>query len=216
VDTTRVTPDLTAYAVWWMEFVEGSINRLARGLVERSPTTAWDAARLFAQLNIGIFDTYVAVWDSKFEFNFWRPYTAIREAEADGNPRTVVDPTWEPLRTTPPFPDYVSAHSAVCASSFEILARTFGKHTGFTMDSTTAPPGMPTRTFPSFADAADECADSRVRLGYHFRFATDAGKKLGRRVARHLWSHHFRQRAAAATSSPRGYQGQRRPAPRHV
>jgi hypothetical protein len=193
VDSSTRTADQTAYAVWWMEFVEGSINRLARRLVD-SDSSAWDAARLFAQLNMGIFDSYLAVWDSKFEFNHWRPYTAIRAAAVDGNPRTAADPTWEPLRTTPPFPEHVSAHSAVCGSSFEILSMVFGRHTPFTMDTTTAPPNMPTRTFRSFTAAADECADSRVRLGFHFRYATDAGKELGRRVARYLLRHHLRPR----------------------
>jgi len=64
-----------------------------------------------------------------------------------------------------------------------VLGDTFGDRTRFTMETTSAPPGMPTRTFRSFGEAADECADSRVRLGWHFRYATDEGKRLGRRVA---------------------------------
>jgi hypothetical protein len=144
-----------------------------------------------AQLNVGLFDSYLAVWDAKFHYDHWRPYTAIREAASDGNPRTAPDPTWEPLRTTPPFPDYVSAHSAVCGSSMEILRRTFRDGTRFTMDSATAPPDMPTRSFDSFSAAADECADSRVRLGFHFRYATDQGKRLGRKVALRIHRHWF-------------------------
>jgi hypothetical protein len=189
VDSETRTPDQTGYAVWWMEFAEGSMNRLARDLATRWRTGEWMAARLFAQLNAGLFDSYVAVWDAKFEHNHWRPYTAIRTAGGDGNPRTSPDPGWEPLRTTPPFPEYVSAHSAVCASSLEVLAEAFGSRTPFTMTTTTAPPGMPTRSFRSFDAAADECADSRVRLGFHFRYATDAGRQLGRRVAAHILRH---------------------------
>jgi hypothetical protein len=185
------TPDQTAYAVWWMEFVDGSMNRLGREFATRRGTGEWEAARLFAQLNVGLFDSYLAVWDAKFEHNHWRPYTATRAAAADGNPRTAPDPTWEPLRTTPPFPEYVSAHSAACASMLEILAGTFGHGTDFTMETTTAPPGMPTRSFRSFRAAADECADSRVRLGFHFRYATEAGKRLGRRVAQYILGHRF-------------------------
>lgn len=183
IDSTTRTPDQTGYAVWWMEFVEGSMNRLARQLIDPEATSSRRAARLFAQLNVAIFDGYLAVWDSKFAHNHWRPYTAIRAATADGNPRTAPDPAWEPLRTTPPFPDYVSAHSAVCGGTLAVLGETFGDRTRFTMATTTAPPGMPTRTFARFSDAADECADSRVRLGWHFRYATDEGKRLGRRVA---------------------------------
>jgi hypothetical protein len=183
VDSTTRTTDQTGYAVWWMEFAESSVNRLARRLADPATTSAWQAARLFAQLNVALFDSYVAVWDSKFAHNHWRPYTAIREAATDGNPRTTPDPTWEPLRTTPPFPEYVSAHAAACGASFAVLGGALGERTRFTMETTTAPPGMPTRTFSSFRKAADECADSRVRLGWHFRYATDEGKSLGRRVA---------------------------------
>jgi hypothetical protein len=188
------TPEQTAYAVWWMEFAEGFQNRLARRLVTERHTTLWTAARLFSQLNMGLFDAYLAVWDAKFAYNHWRPYTAIREAGHDGNRDTVPDPTWEPLRPTPPFPEYVSAHSAVCASSLELLKRAFGNRTRFTMDSTTAPPEMPTRSFTSFTAAAEECADSRVRLGFHFRYATDHGIKLGRAVVRHILAEHLRPR----------------------
>jgi hypothetical protein len=80
VDSTSRTPDQTGYAVWWMEFVEGSMNRLARDLAARERLGLPESARLFAQLAVGIYDTYIAVWDSKFHYNHWRPYTAIREA----------------------------------------------------------------------------------------------------------------------------------------
>lgn len=194
VDSVVRTPDQTAYALWWMEFAEGSVNRLARKLVAERHTHLWRAARLFALINMSLFDTYVAVWDSKYEHNHWRPYTAIREAANDGNPATAPDPAWESLRPAPPFPDYVSAHAAACASSFGMLRRTFGNGVHFTMDSTTAPPGMPTRSFPSFTAAASECADSRVRIGFHFRYATNEGLALGRALEKHVIEHHLRPR----------------------
>ena len=179
------TGDQTAYAIWWMEFVEGSVNRLTRQLTAERRTNPWVAARLFAHIGMVLFDTYIAIWDSKYEFNAWRPFTAVREAESDGNPRTVADPSWAPLRPAPPHPEYASAHAAACAASFGVLERTYGGGVQFTMETTTAPPGMPTRTFASFRAAAAECADSRVRLGWHFRYATDAGLVLGRDIARH-------------------------------
>jgi hypothetical protein len=203
VDSETRTADQTGYAVWWMEFPEGSMNRLARELATRSRTDAWRAARLFAQLNVGLFDSNLAVWDSKFEYNHWRPYTAIRAAHTDGNARTARDSSWDPLRTTPPFPDYVSAQSAGCGSGFAILAKSFGSRTPFTMSTTTAPPEMPTRSFGSFRGAADECADSRVRLGFHFRYATERGKQLGRRVARHIERSRFEPLAQSSSASMR-------------
>jgi hypothetical protein len=196
VDSPVRTPNQTAYAVWWMEFAEGSVNRLARQLVERRHTHLWQAARMFALLNMTLFDSYVAVWDSKYEHNHWRPYTAVRAAADDSNPATEPDPAWEPLRPTPPFPEYVSAHSAACAGVFRILARTFGDRVRFRMETTTAPAGMPARSFARFSAAAAECADSRVRLGWHFRYATDDGLALGRAVADHVADHHLTFRGA--------------------
>jgi PAP2 superfamily len=141
---------------------------------------------------VGIYDTYIAVWDSKFHYNHWRPYTAIREAGSDGNSQTVADPGWEPLRTTPPFPEYVSAHSAACNVSLVVLGEAFGDRTRFTMQTTTAPRGMPSRSFKRFTAAGEECADSRVRLGWHFRYATNEGIRLGRRVADYVVGRFFR------------------------
>ncbi|HET6701482.1 MAG TPA: vanadium-dependent haloperoxidase, partial [Gemmatimonadaceae bacterium] len=181
--STSRSADQTGYAVWWMEYVEGSVNRLARRLAQEKRLPLAEAARLFALLNVAIFDDYVAVWDSKFEYDHWRPYTAIREAAR-------ADSSWQPLRPTPPFPEYVSAHAGACAASFAILERFLGDQP-FTMETTTAPAGMPTRRFASFRDAAAECADSRVRLGWHFRYATDAGLELGRAVAEYVGSHYF-------------------------
>jgi hypothetical protein len=178
------TDDQTAYAVWWMEFAEGSVNRLARQLVTEHDAHLWTTARLFAHVGMALFDSYVAMWDAKYEYNHWRPYTAIREANVDNNSRTEADPNWEPLRTTPPFPEYLSAHATACAASFGVLERLFSREVPFTMATTTAPPGIPTRTFASFRAAALECADSRVRLGWHFRYSTEAGLELGERIAR--------------------------------
>lgn len=184
VDSTVRTPDQTLYAVWWMEFAETSVNRLARQLATQRRTHLWQAARMFALLNMSLYDGYIANFDSKYEYNHWRPYTAIRQAALDGNPATDPDPNWESLPGfTPPFPEYVSAHATGTKAATDILARTFGDNVPFTMETTTAPPGMPTRSFPSFSAAAAECADSRVRLGWHFRYATDAGLALGRAVA---------------------------------
>lgn len=196
VDSVVRTLDQTRYAVWWMEFTEGSVNRLARQLVSHRKTNLWRAARMFALLNMSMFDGYLAIWDSKYEYNHWRPYTAIREANRDGNKATDADSAWEPLRPTPPFPEYVSAHSAVCGASFEVLKRTFGDHVDFTMETTTAPPEMPRRSFRSFTAAAAECADSRVRLGWHFRYSTDRGLALGRAVAGWLGENHLELRGA--------------------
>jgi hypothetical protein len=195
IDSARRTEDQAAYAIWWLEFAEGSVNRLARQLVAERGLHLWAAARLFAQIGTALFDGYVAIWDAKYEYNHWRPYTAIRAADTDDNPRTLPDPGWKPLRPTPPFPEFASAHATACSAAFGVLDRAFGEAVPFTMETTTAPAGMPTRTFATFEAAALECADSRVRLGWHFRYATDAGVALGRDIARHTIRHSLRRLA---------------------
>jgi hypothetical protein len=181
------TPDQTGLAIWWMEFVEGSVNRLARRLVVERELSLAEAARLFALLNVSLYDTYIAVWDAKYHHGHWRPYSAIREAAADGNAGTEPDSAWQPLRVTPPFPEYVSAHAAACAATFDVLERVLGEIGPFSFSTLTAPEGMPTRRFPRFDDATVECAESRILLGWHFRYATEAGMELGRRVSAYVW-----------------------------
>jgi hypothetical protein len=183
------TADQTGLAVWWMEFAEGSVNRLARRLAVERGLDAHDAARLFAQLHVALYDAYVVTWESKYAYDHWRPYTAIRSAEDDGSAATAADPEWTPLLPAPPFPEYVSAHAAGCSAAFTIMASVFGDDTQFAMTTITAPDGMPQRSFGSFRAAAAECADSRVRLGWHFRYSTDAGLALGERVAEHVVRH---------------------------
>lgn len=205
LDSQRRTPDQTGYAVWWMEFELGSMNRLARALVVRRGLNLWQTARLFALLTMTGADGAIVTWDAKFHYNHWRPYTAIRQAAEDGNSATEPDAQWEPLRPTPPFPEYSSGHAMGCATSFEVFKRTFGDKTPFTLQTTTAPPGMPTRSFASFSQADAECSSSRVMLGIHYRYGVDAARKLGHGVAREIMERHLRPRSAGGgkPGSPR-------------
>ena len=140
VDSPLRTAEQTAYALWWMEFTEASVNRLARSLVLERKIDPQSAARLFALLNVAIYDAYIAVWDSKFEYDHWRPVSAIALAADDGNAATRPDDSWRALRTTPPFPDYVSAHATACAAAFATLAQTLGDGP-FTMSHEHCPSG---------------------------------------------------------------------------
>jgi membrane-associated phospholipid phosphatase len=190
------TADQTHLAMWWKEFVESSHNRLARDLVTIDRMELRRAARLFALLNVAIFDGYVASFDSKFFYNHWRPYTAIHWADKDGNPATALDAQWDNLhKHTYAFPSYPSAHGTVCSAAMTVMADTFGGQRKFTMETREVDKAgpmsgkvkmdPPTRSFASFADAARECALSRVYLGIHFRYDSVAGNQLGNAVGRH-------------------------------
>jgi hypothetical protein len=189
------TPDQTHLAMWWKDFVENSHNRLARHLVEKEELNLWDAARTFALMNMAIFDAYISVFDNKFFYNHWRPYTAIRWAANDDNPDTKPDTTWNNLhKHTYAFPSYPSAHGCASAAAMTVLANTLelGDNYSFTMiieevDSAGPFSGKikmepPTRSFNSFSDAGMEAAMSRVYLGIHFRYDSVEGYKLGKQI----------------------------------
>lgn len=173
------TPDQSAYAKFWYEFSEMGWNRVTRIVTVDQKLDLPETARLFALVNMAMADAYTAGWDSKFYYNFWRPFTAIRAAEADGNPYTTADADWEPVQPTPPVQDYPSTHSALGNAAATVLAHVLGDNTAFSFISTTA---EGERSFSSFSQAADENADSRVMAGIHFRFACEAGQTLGNKI----------------------------------
>ena len=182
VNSSTRTPDQTAYAKFWYEFSEAGWNRVARTVVSNQKLNMLEAARLFALVDMAIADAYIAGWDSKFHYNFWRPYTAIRNAGHDGNDATMADASWEPSEPTPPVHDYPSTHSALGNAAATVLALLLGDNTAFSMTSPTAYPAGTIRSFNSFSQAANENADSRVRAGIHFRFSCEAGQEMGNKI----------------------------------
>jgi hypothetical protein len=184
--------DQTHYAAYWYEFSDIGWNRIARSVARTKPQDLWQRARTFALLNAAMADAYIAGWDSKMHHDFWRPVTAIRLAADDGNARTTADAAWTPLLVTPPVQDHPSTHSALGAAAAAVLAHAFGSdRVRFTMASPSARPEAPVRTFTSFSAAARENADSRVRAGLHFRFATTAGLQLGEQIGRQAAREHL-------------------------
>jgi len=195
IDSTTRTTDQSNYANWWYEASDIGWPRIARVTTTSEELGLWRAARLFALLDMSLYDSYVAGWDSKYHWDFWRPYTAIRAGDTDGNPRTVRDAGWQNYLETPPVQDYPSTHSALGAGAAEVLKRCFSTdQVPFSMESLTALPANPVRSFKTFTQAANENADSRVRAGIHFRFATEQGKALGRKVGSYIVLHHLRRR----------------------
>jgi PAP2 superfamily len=139
-----------------------------------------EAARMFAMLYTAGADSLIAVWNGKARWLSWRPVTAIREADRDGNPATEADPTWLPLINTPGYPEQPSGLSAVSAAMCAALEEVFGKRVRF---SATSISSNTTRSFRSFEDAADEVVDARVYSGIHFRKADEDGEAVGKAVA---------------------------------
>jgi hypothetical protein len=149
----------------------------------------WRQARLFGLLNLALADGYIGSFDTKYTYNYWRPVTAIHEAAADGNPDTQADPGWASLVPTPPVADYDSAHSVEGGAAAAVLALVLGRDgVRFSTCSTTLPerkcgdPSPVFRGYRSFSDAAEENAESRILVGFHFRKATIAGTRHGYRI----------------------------------
>ena len=177
------TAEQSLIALFWAdgagtETPPGHWNQIAQGVGAVQGNTVEENARLFALLNIAMADAAICAWDAKYIYDFWRPVTAIRAGDTDGNPATDPDPTWSSFIATPPFPDYVSGHSTFSAAAATVLAMFYGTdNISFTTGSDFLPGVF--RSFPSFSAAASEAAISRVYGGIHFRFASEDGLTSG-------------------------------------
>ena len=190
IDSTTRTDEQTQIALFWVEGAPQGWNRIARTVSAQQGVDLWENARLFGLLNLASADAYIADFENKYFFEFWRPITAIRAADTDGNPHTAADPTWDSLVPTPPAPDYPSGHSGQGGAMSEVLARFFGDGVSFSTTSTTQPGVI--RSFTSFSQAAEENANSRIYIGFHFRHATVEGLKLGGKVGQVAFNHYLR------------------------
>ena len=182
VDSSTRTADQTQIAFFWRDatgtsYAFGHWNTIAQGVsAERGLDLVADA-RLFALLNIATADAIISCWDAKYTYNFWRPVTAIRAADTDGNPDTAPDASWTPLIVTPNFSSYTSAHSTVSSAAATVLTSLFGPGYHFTVGSE----GLAgvTRSFAGFDMAAAEAGQSRIYGGIHFQFDNQRGLASG-------------------------------------
>ena len=192
-NSTR-TADQTQIALFWAdgagtETPPGHWNSIAQDVAAAKGNTLEENARLFALLNLAMADAAICAWDAKYSFNFWRPVTAIRHADTDGNPATEPDRNWSSLIVTPPFPDYVSGHSTFSGAAATVLAIYYGTDQVSFTSSSDFLPGVH-RSFNSFSAAAAEAAVSRLYGGIHFRFANEDGLHGGLAIG-HLAMHNF-------------------------
>jgi PAP2 superfamily len=165
-------------------------NHLALTLLAPNDRSLVKHARLLALINVSMADAIIATWDAKYFFASWRPITAIALADHDGNPATQADATWTPLLVTPPFPEYLSAHSTVSSAAVTVLAEHFGSDIAFTVSSDVSDV---TRQFTSFAAALDEIRSARVNAGIHFRTACNDAQVLGTEIAHYVMDHSARR-----------------------
>ena len=188
VDSSLRTPEQSEIALFWYEDSPIGWNRIANSVLRDEDVDLWESARILALANFAMADGYIAGFEAKYDFRFWRPVTAIRAAASDNNRFTHPDVTWSPFLITPPVPDYPSTHTVVGAAAAHVLIHFFGDEIAYSTTSVTAPGVI--RHFEGFSEAAAENGDSRVYAGIHFvKAVTDGyrqGKSIGRMTARLL------------------------------
>jgi hypothetical protein len=179
------TPEQTEIARFWFEG-PGLWNTIAREVATTRKLDARDSARLLALMNFAMADAYISGFKIRYVYDLWRPVTAIREGDNDGNDATVGDPTWDSHQNTPAVSDYPSTQSTFSSAAAVVLAQVLGgDKQQFTVTSGKPFEGIK-RSFSSFSQAARESADSRVYAGIHFRSACEDGLALGQKVGQRV------------------------------
>ena len=186
IDGSARTPEQTATAYFWNAFSINQSNGTMQNVVRQHELDIVDAARLFAMGDLVMSDAGIACFDSKYLYLYWRPITAIQNADQDGNDGTTADPAWAPLLGTPTHPEYPSAHGCLSSAFTDALAAALGNDhidvtvPGATNGGTTL---TTTRHFETVHDYQAQVVDARVWIGYHFRNSAVQGERLGNAVA---------------------------------
>jgi hypothetical protein len=186
------TAEQTGTALFWNANAIVQYQTAMRDQVTRRGYGIVRSARAFAMLSTSTADSLVGCWRAKYDNAFWRPITAIREADTDGNPATVADPMWTPLATTPPYPDYLSGHACLTGAATETMGHLFGRRS-IDLDVASTVTGT-TRHYDSTAALDAETMNARIWLGFHFRKAMTDGNRLGHESAGYVIRHEFQRR----------------------
>jgi hypothetical protein len=177
------SPGQTDSGRFWIIVGPASWFPIVRQIADTRSRSLIDNARLHALVAIATADAYIAVFDAKYAYNFWRPITAIQNGDIDGNEATTLDAAWEPLIDTPPHPEYPCAHCITSAAVATILNAEFGAEaiSTVTMTSPTAPGVV--RKWKSSREYVEEVSAARIYGGVHYRTSTVVAQEMGRKIA---------------------------------
>lgn len=183
------TPEQTQIGLFYTEHTGAQYSRIFRQFAAARNLSTADDARLFAMLYLSIADSLIAGWDAKYYYHFWRPVTAIRAGNTDGNELTEIDPNWLPLAATPGHPEYPAAHGCLTAAYAEVLREFFGtKKVAIALSSTVT---NSTRNFDNTDDIIKEIIDARIFGGMHYRASGRDGANIGKKVTRWMTKYYF-------------------------
>jgi hypothetical protein len=189
LDSATRTDEQTTQALFWTDH---DIRQWNDGMLRLATARGLDlvqTARMLAMAHVSGGDAMIACFDAKYHYWFWRPSQAIPQADSDGNPATVADPSWRPLRATPNFPEYPSAHACHSTAVVEALDAFFGTDkVAFSLDSSVT---GTTREYDRLHDVVKDVDWARVLVGFHFRNSDEQGSALGRKVGGYVVDHFF-------------------------
>ena len=176
----------TEIARFWLLGPPMAYHPFVSQLVTKKQMSIVDSARLMALVSVGITDAIVAVLDAKYHYNFWRPITAIRNGDIDGNPATDLEPSWQPIANTPMHPEYPCAHCIISGAVASAIEAALGtpEIPEVAMTSPTAP-GV-THRWTSIRAYNDEVSHARIWAGFHYRFSVRVGQNMGRKIGEHV------------------------------
>ncbi len=181
-NSTVRTPEQTAIAKFWEATAPDVYWPVARSVAAVPGRDVTANARLLALAAMAMDDALIAVFDAKYTYNLWRPITAIRNADIDGNDATERDPSWTPFIDTPMHPEYPCAHCIVSASLGAVLQAELGNGPAPTLSSASSTAGGAVRTWKSVADFVQEVAVARIYDGVHYRNSTEVGSAMGKQI----------------------------------
>ena len=175
----------TDIARFWEFTGADTYNSPARQISAAKNLGLVENARLFALASLATADAFIAIFDAKYAYNFWRPVTAIRNGDMDGNDATERDAAWEPLIPTPMHPEYPCAHCISESSSASVLSAFFGDAVPTVRMTTPTAPGV-TRSFSRLSDIVTEVINARVYDGVHYRTSGEVGAEMGRKIGEYV------------------------------
>lgn len=188
-NSTVRTPQQTEIGRFWMDHTTTQYAQMLRAKATELNLSLADTARLFAMAYAAEADALIGCFNAKYHFSFWRPVTAIRNGDIDGNADTVADANWSPLATTPSHPEYPAAHGCLTGALADILKAYMGSpNLSISVDS--AVTGT-THTFSNVREWQNEVEFARIYAGFHYHHSVVQGIVLGHKVAQHVLVNYF-------------------------
>ena len=181
LDSSLRSEEQTTVARFWFVTGARAWNPMVAQLAMAKQMDLLDCARLFALTSLAGMDAYIAVFEAKYHYNFWRPVTAIRNADQTGNPATPREAGWLPLGETPMHPEYPCAHCITSSAVAAVIRGIVGDDIGTLTLTSVAAPGV-TRSWTRLDDYVNEVSNARIWAGFHYRFSTEVARDMGQKI----------------------------------